>query len=136
MMVKVKENVFVERKDGHGLIELNASKQLSHFFNGYAQAVNKTYNRHGKLFEEPFKRKELLDDEYITNLTYYIHFNPQLHGFVNDFKDWEFSSWHYLLNDIPGPVAKNAVYDWFGDKQLFIAAHEGNRPPFELPDDF
>lgn len=32
------------------------SHQFASLFNGYAQAINKSYNRTGGLFEEPFRR--------------------------------------------------------------------------------
>jgi REP element-mobilizing transposase RayT len=40
------------------------SNQFSHLFNSYTQSVNKKYNRHGSLFEAPFRRI-LIDDEKI-----------------------------------------------------------------------
>ena len=115
LMIKVKQNE-----------SLNTSRQLSHFFNCYAQSINKAYNRHGKLFEEPFRRKLVDHENYFTSLIYYIHFNPQHHGFVNDFRDWEFTSWHSLLNAENNFLAKNIVFEWFGGAQQFFNAHMGN----------
>jgi hypothetical protein len=128
LMVRVKEDVVVERRDGNGTIELKASTQLSHFFNCYTQSINKAYKRHGKLFEEPFKRIVVDNDAYLTTLIYYIHFNAQHHGFVKDFRDWEFSSWHGFLNDNYTFVEKSSVIEWFGNKVHFINAHLGNAP--------
>ena len=128
LMVRVKENMVVERRDGKGEFELNPSTQLSHFFNCYAQSINKAYNRHGKLFEEPFKRIAVDNDDYFTTLIYYIHFNAQHHDFVKDFRDWEFTSWHnYLNNEKPFPE-RSSVLEWFGNKEHFINAHLGNVP--------
>ena len=62
LLVYVKENVEVPRRDGKGMFRLNASKQLGHLFNSYAQSINKAHNRTGPLFESPFERK-LVDDE-------------------------------------------------------------------------
>ena len=126
LIVRVKEEVMVQRKDGNGEIELNPSKQLSHFFNCYAQSINKAYKRNGKLFEEPFKRKEVDSDSYFTFLIYYIHFNAQHHGFVKDFRDWEFTSWHTYLNDEKSFLEKSSVIEWFGNKKHFIDAHLGH----------
>ena len=126
LMVRVKENVIVQRRDGQGAIQLNATKQLSHFFNSYAQSINKGYKRHGKLFEEPFRRNEVDNDSYFTSLIYYIHFNAQHHSFVKDFRDWEFSSWQSYLNDEKDFLEKSSVIEWFGNKQHFIDAHMGN----------
>src|SRR5689334_11532360 len=43
LLLFTKENVIVERDDGKGLIRLNASKQIGHFFNAYAQKFNVTH---------------------------------------------------------------------------------------------
>ncbi len=126
LMVKIKENIFVARRDGKAEIELNASRQLSHFFNSYAQSYNAAYNRHGKLLEEPFKRKMVDVDGYFTSLIYYIHFNPQQHGFITDFRNWEFTSWHALLSDKETFLAKEKIMEWFGSKKHFVDAHVVN----------
>ena len=70
LLVYVKEKVLVPKNDGQGIVQLNASRQLSHFFNSYAQAVNKTNNRTGPLFESPFERKLIDDDNYLTSMIY------------------------------------------------------------------
>ena len=41
LMVRVKEKIIDQRNDGNGEIELNPSRQLSHFFNSYAQSFKK-----------------------------------------------------------------------------------------------
>jgi len=128
LMVKVKENVMETRRDGKGEIKLNASKQLSHFFNSYSQTINNAFTRHGKLLEEPFKRKCVNNDRYFTSLIYYIHANPQHHQFVKDFRDWEFTSYHSFLNEKDSFLKKSKVIEWFGTKQHFIDAHGGNVP--------
>jgi len=125
LMVKVRENIFETRRDGKGEIKLNASKQLSHFFNSYAQTINNSFGRHGKLFEEPFKRKLVNNDRYFTSLIYYIHSNPQHHQFVKDFRDWEYTSYHSLLDEKDSFLEKSKVMEWFGTKQRFIEAHDG-----------
>ncbi len=122
-LVKVKENCFEPKKDGKGLFKLNASKQLSHFFNSYAQSINFKHSRHGKLFEEPFRRKLVKNDIYFTSLIYYIHFNPQQHKFVRDFREWEFTSYNSILTDETSFLAKHQVLDWFGGRDQFIKAH-------------
>ena len=123
MLVYVKETTEVPRKDGHGMYQPDASKQLSHFFNSYAQSINKAYNKTGPLFESPFERKLIDDDSYLTSVIYYCHYNPQLHGFVTDFKQWEFTSYHSILNNDNTFLASSKVLDWFGEKTLFEQAH-------------
>jgi len=52
------------------------SHQFSHLFNAYAQAYNKRNKRSGSLFEHPFHRKEIMDQDYLKTLVIYIHQNP------------------------------------------------------------
>lgn len=68
------------------------SKNFSNLFNAYAKAINKAYGRTGSLFEERFGRIEVTSDAYFAGLIFYIHFNPQKHGFVKDFREWPWSS--------------------------------------------
>lgn len=125
LMVYIKENVEVPRYSGEGTIKLNASKQFSHFFNSYSQSINKAYNRTGPLIESPFERKLIDSDSHFTSLIYYCHYNAQLHGFVDDFKKWEFSSYHSILENNNSLVASQKVLDWFGGIEAFKKMHSG-----------
>jgi len=125
LLVYVKENVVVPKYNGQGTIRLNASKQLSHFFNSYAQSVNKACKRTGPLFESPFERKLIDNNSYLVSMIYYCHYNPQFHGFVTDFKDWEFSSYHSISRSDNIFLASQKVLDWFGGADEFKKAHEG-----------
>lgn len=125
LFVYIKPNVEVARYNGVGTIRLNASKQLSHLFNSYAQSINKAYERTGPLFESPFERKMVDDANYYTTLIQYCHYNPQLHGFVRDFKEWKFTSYHSILNNDNTMVAADKVLDCFGNKKAFAEAHDG-----------
>lgn len=68
------------------------SKQFSNFFSCYTQSFNKVYNRRGSLFIKNFKRKEIIDEEYLFNIILYIHLNPLKHCFTNDINDWKWNS--------------------------------------------
>jgi hypothetical protein len=124
LVVHVKENVEVSRKNGEGMFRLNASKQLSHFFNSYAQSINKIYNRTGPLFESPFERKLIDDTKYLMSAICYCHRNPQLHGFKDDYKEWEFSSYRAILNDDRNLIVSPKVQDRFGGIAAFEKAHK------------
>ena len=124
LLVYIKENVSVPKNNGQGMIQLNVSKQLSHFFNSYAQAVNKACNRTGPLFESPVERKLIDDDNYLTSMIYYCHFNAQMHEFVKDFRDWEFSSYHTILENNNSFLASQKVLDWFGGVAAYEKLHE------------
>jgi putative transposase len=120
--------------------ELSASTEMSDFskksdicnaptgafaalFTAYTKAINKACNRTGRLFQEHFGRIEVTADQYFTNLIYYIHHNPQKHGFVQDFRDWQWSSYGAMLSNAPTNLCRKAVMDWFGDSQWFDKSH-------------
>ncbi len=76
-------------------------------------------------------------DSYFTELIYYIHHNPQRHGFVKDFRDYPHSSYHTLLHTAPTILKRNEVLNWFGGKNEFEKFHlenhiMGNLDKFEI----
>lgn len=111
------------------------SKQFAFLFNGYAQAINKANNRTGGLFEEPFRRILVNSDTYFTELIYYIHHNPQKHGFVKDFRAYPHSSYHSHLSKAMTRLKRDEVWDWFGNKAEFEKFHIGN-PALDSLDKF
>ncbi len=100
------------------------SNQFSHFFNGYAQGINKTYNRTGGLFETPFRRKLIDNEAYFTQLIFYIHTNPQKHGFVNDFRDYPHSSYRIFESRKPTKLMRDEGLKWFGGIDSFQNYHK------------
>lgn len=124
LLVRVNEDVTVPGKDGKSQINLIASRQLSHFFNAYAQSINQSCQRKGKLFSQPFKRKLVERSSHFNRLIRYIHLNPAHHGFVSDFRAWEFSSWHALLQETDSFLAKERVLAGFESKIHFEKYHE------------
>lgn len=106
------------------------SQQFSNLFNGYAQAINKAHNRTGGLFEEPFRRILVENDAYLSELIVYIHRNPEKHGFVVDFRDYEHSSYLSFLLEKKTKLARKEVLDLFGNELAFKNAHESSA---ELP---
>ena len=102
----------------------NPSQQFGHLFNAYSKAINKAYNRTGSLFEHPFERIEVTSEPYLVRLMTYIHHNPQRHGFVADFRDWPYSSYHALCSARPTRLQRDEVLAWFGGAAQFAAAHQ------------
>ena len=80
---------------------LRVYQVFSNFFNAYTKAINKAYGRTGSLFEHPFGRIQVTSEAYYSRLVIYIHRSPQKHGFVTDFRDWPYSSYHALLSAKP-----------------------------------
>jgi REP element-mobilizing transposase RayT len=74
------------------------SKQISKLMSSYTQSYNKVYNRHGPLFESPFKRKKIDSEQYLKNVIIYIHQNPI--EIKRDFKTYKFSSYPAMLSTL------------------------------------
>ena len=53
----------------------------------------------------------------------YIHQNPQKHKFVDDFREWKYSSYGALLIGSQTRLQRAQVLDWFGDPAGFEAMH-------------
>jgi putative transposase len=100
------------------------SRSFSKLFNAYARAFNRLYQRTGALFQRSFGRRAIADDRYFARLVTYFHHNPQRHGFVADFRDWPYSSYHTLTSTSTTRVRRDIVLSWFGDAAGFIAAHD------------
>ena len=101
-----------------------ASQAFSNFFNAYTKSINKAYGRTGSLFEKPFQRIEVTTPHYCMRLVHYIHWNPQKHGFVRDFRDYPYSSYHALLSDKPTILQRGQVLEWFDGLISFDAIHQ------------
>lgn len=100
------------------------SHQFRKFFQSYAMAFNKQHNRIGTLFQTPFKRALIDQEEHFTQLVYYIHANPQLHGLIRDFREWKWSSYCRILSDRPSKLKKKEVIEWFTDLLNFEKYHK------------
>jgi REP element-mobilizing transposase RayT len=89
------------------------SQQFSNFFNSYSKSFNKRYQRTGSLLEHPFKRKIVDSDCYFLNLVHYIHFNPQKHRFIEDFRQYPWSSYNAMISEKPTKLRREDVLHWF-----------------------
>jgi REP element-mobilizing transposase RayT len=99
------------------------SKGFSDFFNAYAKAINAAYGRTGSLFQHPFGRVMVTNERQFWNVVAYIHQNPQKHKFVDDFREWRWSSYGIMLSDKPTHLQRNAVLEWFGGKEQYLERH-------------
>ena len=98
----------------------NPSRRFSDFFNSYAKAINHAYGRTGSLFQHPFGRVMITDENQFWNVIAYIHQNPQKHNFVSDFRNWKWSSYNDILSNELTMVNRNEVLELFGGKQNFM----------------
>ena len=100
------------------------SQAFSNLFNAYARAFNLAYGRSGALFKRPFQRIQITDDDYLVQLIIYIHWNPQKHGLVGDFRSWRYSSYATLASQGATRLRRDEVLALFGGQEAFRAAHE------------
>lgn len=103
--------------------ELSPSRQFASLFGSYAQGINDRYNRTGSLFEHPFRRIPVESERYLYQLVIYIHRNPQHHGFVEDFRQWPFSSFKAIISDQRTHIERDTVLGWFEGQTRFVEAH-------------
>jgi REP element-mobilizing transposase RayT len=120
--VRIKDTLQIVKTYG---TPVSPSQAFSNFFNAYAKAINKAYGRTGSLFEERFARIPVTNTSYFTNLIFYIHFNPQKHAFVADFRDWYWSSYQALLGKGPTVLKREEVIGLFDGMQGFEQFHCG-----------
>ena len=106
------------------LTSANVLQHFSNFLNSYAKAINKAYNRTGALFQKKFGRIEVTSDRYFLALIHYIHFNPQKHGFVDDFRTYPYSSYSAILSTRPTRLKRDEVLGWFGGASRFDSFHQ------------
>ncbi|HEX9386309.1 MAG TPA: hypothetical protein VF918_08315 [Anaerolineales bacterium] len=121
------------REDLSGL--KHPSQYFSNFFNAYARGVNIATQRTGALFQRPFKRIPVDSTSYLMRLIVYIHQNPQKHHFSEDFRDWNYSSYHELISDVSTHLERNRAIKLFGSKEDFVRIHQEIQPLEVLEDE-
>ncbi len=97
---------------------------LNKLFNSYAQWFNKRTYRTGGLFEGPFKRKRILDQDYLKYIIYYIHRNPMHHNMTNQPDEYPYSSFKSIIDDRPSLITRNHLFEWFDGPGHFAEFHK------------
>ena len=111
------------------------SQYLSNFFNAYSRGINIATKRTGALFERPFKRIPVDSESYLMRLIVYIHQNPQKHKFEEDFRNWNYSSYHELVDNVPTRLQQEKVLQLFGSREDFIRIHQEIQPLEDFEDE-
>lgn len=128
LLIKIKSEVEVEdpkgfqKPLGSGFAR-SASQKFSDFFNAYAKAINQAYSRTGSLFQHPFGRIPVTSDRQFWSVVAYIHQNPQKHKFVDDFREWKWSSYATFLTEKPTRLRRTEVLEWFSGRQRYEELH-------------
>ena len=113
---------------------INASKQFSHLFNAYTQAINKRHHRTGSLFEKNFERKLVKTEDYFRKLIFYIHNNPVHHGFSDFILEYPWSSYGSVLSKKPTKLQRDRIIELFDDVENFKHYHSVNRDLGDIRD--
>ena len=112
-----------------GVNEVNRIKipkphlHFSHLFNAYSRYFNKRYETRGALFERPFRRKLIDNEEYLKRVLIYIHNNPVHHGFCDHPVEYPWSSYLTCVSIKPTRLYRDAVIGWFGSEANFKQVH-------------
>ncbi len=118
--IEVKDKVFSSESGLHSA-EHFYSKQIGKLINSYSQAYNKITNRHGPLFESPFKRKLVKSEDQLKKLLLYIHNNPRDLGFQP--KDYKYCSYVEIISNRTLLVSKESI-KWFDNLDNYIFCHD------------
>lgn len=107
---------------------------FSHLFNAYSRYLNKRFETRGALFERPFKRKLIDNDEYLQQVTLYIHNNPVHHGFCSHPLEYPWSSYQTCISTKKTKLKRNEVVGWFGGDTTFKERHDEKLITNEMDD--
>ena len=108
-----------QQKTTHDIV----SHQFKKFFQSYAMAFNKEQKRIGTLFQTPFKRVRVEDENYLRELACYINTNAQKHNLVKDFRDWKWSSFHKTILNKDTKLLKEELISYFDNIDNFKCCH-------------
>jgi putative transposase len=101
-----------------------SSNQFSNIFNAYAQWFNRKKHRNGGLFQSPFKRKRINNQQYLKQVIYYIHRNPMHHNYIEDPTYYAYSSYNSTISDEPTLIQREFILELFESKGNFIEYHQ------------
>ena len=122
LLVKINSELTIRtlfsEKDQTG-IETIVSQQFSNTFNSYSQAVNKRYARTGKLFELPFRRKDVDSSDHLVRTILYINKNPVKHGITEDCLAYPYSSAREIINNEDDFLESCDIMSLFSDVDGF-----------------
>jgi REP element-mobilizing transposase RayT len=110
-LVRVKEYKDEPHLEGGVHLELSQliSKKIGILLSSYTKAINIRYDRHGSLFQEHSKAKQVTSDNYLITLLTYIHQNPIRSGLVEKVNDWLFSSYQDYIDLRNGTLPSKGI---------------------------
>jgi putative transposase len=106
------------------LLDTMIERQMNSFLVSFANYTNNKYARLGGLFQKPFKRIEIADENDLQMTIIYVHANAQKHKIVRDFKGHFYSSYARILCNDPSFVDVTNLLNFFEGREKFISAHQ------------
>jgi len=107
-------------------------QSFGNLFNAYTKSINKGYNRHGALFERPFKRKLIDNESYLQSVIKYIHFNPLNRGFCKHPIEYPWSSYLTCISEKPTKLKRDKVISLFKNIDDLKTSHDKNENFYTL----
>ena len=98
-------------------------RHFSHLFNAYTRYFHNRTGGCGNLFERPFKRKQVENEEYLKRVILYIHNNPVHHGFCTHPLEYPWSSYISCVSEKPTKLKRQAVKNLFENTDNFKMEH-------------
>ena len=125
LLVRIKsvQEIFAENQPTGDRLEQYPSRKFSDFFYAYSKAINAAYGRTGSLFQHPFGRVLVTGERQFWNTLVYIHHNPQKHKFVQDFRDWKWSSYGLIQPKKHAVQSHGPALGWYGGAQPYQELH-------------
>lgn len=77
--------------------DIPTTKLLTKVCTSYSMYFNKKYNHTGHVFQDQYKQINIDDDSYLVWLSFYIHQNPKVAGFIDNPADYKWSSCGYFI---------------------------------------
>ncbi len=120
ILIRIKDiNSTREVSKNSKLLIKSPHQHFSNLFNAYAKAINKKYSRTGSLFQYKFRRKKITGEDYLRNLIQYIHLNPQHHKFIDDYRNYKFSSYQSVISSKPSKIKRLEVIELYDSLENF-----------------
>ncbi len=101
------------------------SNQFRSLFISYSMAINKQEKRKGNLFDRSFKRLEITSEEYLEYALFYVHYNPEKHMVIYNFREYIYSSFKAIVEkQKPTNLQRNNVLELYGGYDEFFNYHD------------
>lgn len=119
---KAIRNYLSDKSESH--FDEMLERQVNRFLVSYVNTFNNEIARKGGLFQKPFRRVLIAEENHLQQAIVYVHANAQKHGIVKDYLLHPDHSYHEIIKDSTLYVDSFAVLDFFGDKSVFISVHK------------